>query len=298
MNSLNVYSSDHFGMIDFMDEANIDQFIDLIRGENEAYINPIANFNSNQGFDYDNDQLFSSVPQVELLDFDTNWCLPTEFSKEAEEEIEEESLATTCINNGVSKKKVDGKKVDRSKTLVSEQKRRGRMKEKLYALRALVPNITKLDKASIVGDAVLYVQDLQMQAKKLKAEIANLESSLLDGDKYNGKTKQNSVVTSFNPILKKIFKMDVFQVEERGFYVKVVTNKGKGVAVVLYKALESCTSFNVRNSNLTTYVENYVFTFTLLIKESEKDISLPNMKLWITSIFLNFGFDFETSLSS
>lgn len=36
----------------------------------------------------------------------------------------------------------------------------------------------KMDKASIVGDAVLYVQDLQIQAKKLKAEIAGLEASL------------------------------------------------------------------------------------------------------------------------
>lgn len=35
-------------------------------------------------------------------------------------------------------------KVDRSRTLMTERRRRGRMKEKLYALRALVPNITKV----------------------------------------------------------------------------------------------------------------------------------------------------------
>lgn len=36
------------------------------------------------------------------------------------------------------------KKADRSRTLISERRRRGRMKEKLHALRALVPNITKV----------------------------------------------------------------------------------------------------------------------------------------------------------
>jgi hypothetical protein len=36
------------------------------------------------------------------------------------------------------------KRRDRSKTIVSERKRRFRMKEKLYELRSLVPNITKV----------------------------------------------------------------------------------------------------------------------------------------------------------
>lgn len=35
-----------------------------------------------------------------------------------------------------------------------------------------------MDKASIVGDAVSYVQELQSQAKKLKSDIAGLEASL------------------------------------------------------------------------------------------------------------------------
>lgn len=52
-----------------------------------------------------------------------------------------------------------------------------------------------MDKASIVGDSVLYVQDLQKQAKKLKAEIASLEASLAGADDRDrhleGSTKPN-----------------------------------------------------------------------------------------------------------
>lgn len=44
--------------------------------------------------------------------------------------------------------------------------------------------IRQMDKASIVGDAVRYVQQLQMQAKKLNDEIAGLEASLLGPDRY------------------------------------------------------------------------------------------------------------------
>lgn len=56
--------------------------------------------------------------------------------------------------------------------------------------------------------------------------------------------------------------MGVFQVEKRGFYVRLVCSKGEGVAVSLYQALESLTSFSIQNSNLTTVSEKFVLTFT------------------------------------
>jgi len=43
-----------------------------------------------------------------------------------------------------------------------------------------------MDKASIIGDAVSYVHDLQAQARKLKAEVAGLEASLLVSENYQG----------------------------------------------------------------------------------------------------------------
>ncbi|KAL7084909.1 hypothetical protein ACP275_14G251100 [Erythranthe tilingii] len=222
---------------------------------------------------------------------------------------EEEESSETTTNTSEKKQKKGGHKSDRTKTLISERRRRGRMKEKLYALRALVPYITKMDKASIVGDAVLYVQDLQMQAKKLKSEIAGLESEVNNNNNNNNKNnnsykfqgnvnnsnKSNNATTS-HPIIKKIIKMDVFQVEERGFYVRIVLQKGKGVAVLIYKAIESITTFNVQTSNLAADSDNYIFTFTLNIREGgdEVDMNLACLKLWVASLFLNQGFEFET----
>ncbi|CAI9785913.1 unnamed protein product [Fraxinus pennsylvanica] len=294
-----------FGLIDFLDEASFNQFIELIRRENE---DPFMNFSQN--YDYDPhkagclaENQFAPAP-VELFDFDIETysnldcaigSFPQDTKAVEEENDEEESSATTTTPTKKSTK------LDRSRTLISERRRRCRMKEKLYALRSLVPNITKMDKASIVGDAVVYLQELQKQAKKLKAEVASLESSLTQGDKCHGvniQTTNKMNATNFYSIIKKILKMDVFQVEERGFYVRLVCNKGQGVAVSLFKALESLIGFDVQSSNLATSADSFVLTFTLHVRDSEVDMNLPNLKLWIASAFLNQGFDFGTSPSA
>lgn len=62
--------------------------------------------------------------------------------------------------------------------------------------------------------------------------------------------------------------MEIFNVEEKGYYVKLVCNKGRGVAVALHKALESITSFQVQCSNLATAGDNFVLTFTINVSSS------------------------------
>ncbi|XP_047084095.1 transcription factor BHLH6-like [Lolium rigidum] len=52
-----------------------------------------------------------------------------------------------------------------------------RLNDKLYAIRSVVPNITKMDKASIVKDAIEYVQQLQEQERQLLAEMSIVESA-------------------------------------------------------------------------------------------------------------------------
>ncbi|KAM0939330.1 putative transcription factor bHLH family [Dioscorea sansibarensis] len=58
-----------------------------------------------------------------------------------------------------------------SKNIVMERNRRQKLNDRLYALRGVVPTITKLDKASIIKDAIDYIKELQGQEKNMLAEM-------------------------------------------------------------------------------------------------------------------------------
>ncbi|XP_010557357.1 PREDICTED: transcription factor FER-LIKE IRON DEFICIENCY-INDUCED TRANSCRIPTION FACTOR-like [Tarenaya hassleriana] len=293
---------------DILFDPNFDQFINLVRGD-QPVDNPVPGFDLgsvNSCFIDETqfglrpaDELFDELPDFDSHVAESFHSFEGESAKAGDDDYndcDDSSATTTNLNSGRKTK------TDRSRTLISERRRRGRMKEKLYALRSLVPNITKMDKASIVGDAVLYVQELQSQAKKLKAEIAGLEASLNAAERYQenipNAQKDHGGCGHNLHVCKKITQMDVIQVEEKGFYVRLECNKGKGVAPSLYKSLESLTSFHVQNSNLTsTSADGYLLTFTLDGTRFEQSLNLSNLKLWITGSLLNQGFEFVTAVT-
>ncbi|CDP03717.1 unnamed protein product [Coffea canephora] len=52
----------------------------------------------------------------------------------------------------------------------AERQRREKLNQRFYALRAVVPNISKMDKASLLGDAIAYITDLQKKIRIMEAE--------------------------------------------------------------------------------------------------------------------------------
>lgn len=52
----------------------------------------------------------------------------------------------------------------------AERQRREKLNQKFYALRAVVPNVSKMDKASLLGDAVSYINELKSKVQMAESE--------------------------------------------------------------------------------------------------------------------------------
>ncbi|URE15782.1 hypothetical protein MUK42_10914 [Musa troglodytarum] len=58
-----------------------------------------------------------------------------------------------------------------SKNLMAERRRRKRLNDRLSMLRSVVPKISKMDRTSILGDAIDYMKELLERIKRSKEEI-------------------------------------------------------------------------------------------------------------------------------
>lgn len=63
----------------------------------------------------------------------------------------------------------------------AERQRREKLNQRFYALRAVVPNISKMDKASLLGDAIAYITELQKKLRDMESERDKLGSTSRDG---------------------------------------------------------------------------------------------------------------------
>eukprot|EP00246_Nothoceros_aenigmaticus_P004677 TRINITY_DN1631_c0_g1_i1.p1 TRINITY_DN1631_c0_g1~~TRINITY_DN1631_c0_g1_i1.p1 ORF type:complete len:325 (-),score=63.76 TRINITY_DN1631_c0_g1_i1:341-1315(-) len=208
-----------------------------------------------------------------------------------------------------------------SKNLVSERKRRKKLNEGLYSLRALVPKISKMDKASIVGDAIEYVRELQKQVQDLEGDISHMQSRMesegvvgdrclengeTDGPRTSGEGEEGSLVQksdgSDSESLGKtagdrskgtgqqqiIMQLEVVRVEGHIYQLRVCCKRGPGVVAQLMEALEGL-GLEVLNANLTSFQESIHNTFIAKISNCEVMKSEDSVKSTILDMAAKHG---------
>ncbi|KAG6557572.1 hypothetical protein Mapa_000848 [Marchantia paleacea] len=195
-----------------------------------------------------------------------------------------------------------------SKNLVSERKRRKKLNEGLYTLRALVPRISKMDKASIIGDAIDYVRELQKEVDDLQTAISEVEASRKSGNLDTEEMSQNAQIvdnsmatedfekasrnntpgpTDDTTTEQKILKLDVAKMEEKSYHLRIFCTKGPGVFVLLMRSLEAL-GMEVLSANLTSFQENILNTFIAEIKDLEA-MKTEEVKAAILEVCARFG---------
>ncbi|PUZ46495.1 hypothetical protein GQ55_7G083900 [Panicum hallii var. hallii] len=127
-----------------------------------------------------------------------------------------------------------------TRNVVTERGRRRRLNEKLYALRSVVPNITKMDKASIVRDAIAYVEHLQEQERRVLADIAALPSAAATVKTEDAATGgATDDVDSFFPQKKRMRRAPSIAFADDGAATRSITTSSPPVRILEVQVSES-----------------------------------------------------------
>ncbi|XP_068469037.1 transcription factor MYC2-like [Phaseolus vulgaris] len=73
----------------------------------------------------------------------------------------------------------------------AERQRREKLNQRFYALRAVVPNVSKMDKASLLGDAISYITELKSKLQNLESDKDGLQKQLEGVKKELEKSSDN-----------------------------------------------------------------------------------------------------------
>nr|QIQ55985.1 MYC2-like transcription factor [Nepeta rtanjensis] len=77
----------------------------------------------------------------------------------------------------------------------AERQRREKLNQRFYALRAVVPNVSRMDKASLLGDAIAYINELKSKVQTVETEKEELRSEVETLKKELASTSRESRAT-------------------------------------------------------------------------------------------------------
>ncbi|KAL7190815.1 hypothetical protein ACSBR2_022988 [Camellia fascicularis] len=155
--------------------------------------------------------------------------------------------------------------------VMAERKRREKLSQRFIALSAMVPGLKKMDKASVLGDAIKYLKHLQEHVKLLEEQINKkseesvvfVKKSHISGDDDSSSCDENFDGQALPEIEARI--------SENHVLIRIHCEKQKGVAVKLLSEIEKI-HLSVVNSSFLPFGQ-YAMDITV-VAQMDADFSL------------------------
>ncbi|XP_004244656.1 transcription factor bHLH14-like [Solanum lycopersicum] len=196
----------------------------------------------------------------------------------------DDSLTINNVMNGSIKraKKGDSSHIRREMAMdvhvEAERKRREKLNHRFYALRSVVPYVSKMDKASLLGDAVTYINEL-------KAKIKNLESKLIEPQKkhilmeqHDSHSASSTIVTDHGANNKSLFSSNGVR-NGMEIEVKIIGSEG----VIRVQSLD----MNYPCTRLMNAMKEMKFQIYHASISSVKDLMLQDIVIRVPEEFSN-----------
>ncbi|CAI9780282.1 unnamed protein product [Fraxinus pennsylvanica] len=179
-----------------------------------------------------------------------------------------------------------------SKNIVSERNRRKMLNERLYALRSVVPNITKMDKASIIRDAIQYIEKLEKEKRRIQLEISELESAtsgnstMFDFDQeattFCPNPKRTRLDLGYDSKTSRSFPIEVLElrvshVGEKTVVISLTCSNRAYTIVKLCEIFESL-KLKIITTNITVFSQNLLKIVFVEADEEERQLLRPKIE--------------------
>ncbi|KAK6268903.1 hypothetical protein QUC31_013063 [Theobroma cacao] len=135
-----------------------------------------------------------------------------------------------------------------SKNLHAERRRRQKLSDRLLTLRSSVPIITNMNKATIIEDAITYIQELQKSSQVLTEQLLEMEGSSEEGGKPMA-DEIDAAEDMKNYGIKE--DVNVTNIDGNKLLIRIILEKRRGCFTKLIEAMNYL-GFELCETNVTT----------------------------------------------